>query len=177
MRAGLVGLLCVLVSSSTLSCSHAQPFTVGGSPYLATLNSLESAGTSTGVASFEGRWVLVEFFATYCVPCLPMLQRLAELDQKYRARGLSTVAVGMDLEGRTMLEPFADYYRYPFPILIPSEAVRAGRSRFGAITELPVTVLLDREGKPAAAFSGVATEQQLRNLLEHATKADSPRQP
>jgi peroxiredoxin len=113
-----------------------------------------------------GKVVVAQFFATYCFPCLVMLPRLKELQDRYGHRGLQAVGVGMDLEGSTVLEPFAERYQLPFPLLIASDEVRQGTSTLGPIGVLPSTVVLDRDGRVVVAVPGVVSQEDLDRAVE-----------
>ncbi len=108
---------------------------------------------------------VVNFFATWCFPCLLELPQLAELQRREGGKGLQVVAIGMDLEGLLVLKPFADQYQFPFPVALPSDAMRNGSSPYGPIRELPSTFVIDRGGRVAAAFAGPAALGGLEELV------------
>lgn len=116
----------------------------------------------------DGKVVMIDFFATWCFPCVADLPHLEELQKRYGPRGFTVIAVGMDLDGRKMLEPFAAYYELPFPILVASDDIREGRSAFGRIRILPSTVLLDRAGTVLASYEGVADLAELERVIDRA---------
>jgi thiol-disulfide isomerase/thioredoxin len=118
--------------------------------------------------SLNGKVVLVDFFATWCFPCLADMPHLEDMQKRFGEHGLAVVAVGMDLEGPLVLQPFAEHYAYSFPVLVANGAVRDGRSAFGAIRILPSTVVLGRDGSILASYAGVADEDQLASLLARA---------
>jgi peroxiredoxin len=123
-------------------------------------------GTRYSLEALRGKVAVVTFVATWCFPCLVALPALSDLENRYGARGLQVVAIGMDLEGPRVLEPFAEKYQLSFPLLVPSQAMREGRSPFGPIRELPSTFVLDRNGGVAVAFAGAANPEELRRLVE-----------
>jgi thiol-disulfide isomerase/thioredoxin len=108
---------------------------------------------------------LVYFFATWCMPCLMELKTLTALQHQYETKGFSVVAVGMDLEGRRLLAPFAQSYQFPFPVLVASDEVRSGQSPYGTILKVPTTVLLDRQGHVVAAVEGISDPAGLQRTV------------
>jgi thiol-disulfide isomerase/thioredoxin len=102
--------------------------------YQAAIARLPAAG-EFAPAELEGRVILVQFFATWCFPCLAAFPELKRVEERYAQRGLTVVAVGMDLEGTKVLTPFALHERPPFPILVADDEVRSGKSAFGKIPE------------------------------------------
>ncbi len=117
-------------------------------------------------AALEGRVTVVNFFATWCFPCLGQLILLADYQKDLGPRGLQVVAIGMDLEGARVLDLFAQAQGHPFPILIANEEVRRGETPFGRIPVLPVTFLLDREGRIVRGWPGLPEPEELRDAIE-----------
>ena len=108
---------------------------------------------------------LVYFFSTWCLPCLQELKTLATLQHKYEAQRFAVVAVGLDLEGAKVLRPFEQASSLPFPILVADEYLRSGRSPYGVIRSVPTSVMLDREGRIAAAYEGPADPLELERAV------------
>jgi thiol-disulfide isomerase/thioredoxin len=121
-------------------------------------------------ASLKGRVVLVSFFATWCFPCLLEVPEFQKLERAYRSSGFSVVAIGMDLEGRKVLQPFVESYRPGYTVLVASQELRSGRTPFGEIREIPTTLLLDRQGKVAAAVSGPIQPAALESVVSQLLK-------
>ena len=147
-------------------CTHARAAVQPAPDYRA-----ELALPSVGPVPFDpnqlrGHPVIVIFFATWCMPCLGQLQFLSAIQRDYAARGLRVVAVGMDLEGRKVLEPFAVHSALPYPILVADPSFFRGESAFGPIRELPAGLMLDGEGRPVAGWTGFARPEALRAKLE-----------
>ena len=149
-----------------LGCAHGR----GASPVLAAFVGNLPVETANGlpfsVSNLAGRVVLITFIATWCFPCVADLSIVKRLDALYRARGFSNVLVGMDLEGRRVLEPFAREYQLEAPLLVGEDRLRSGTTAFGLIRELPSRLLFGRDGALVVAFSGVASYQDLARLVE-----------
>lgn len=120
--------------------------------------------------TIPGNVVLVSFFATWCFPCLAEVPTLQALQRDYGDQGVRVVAVGMDLEGAKVLEPFAYTMEVNYPVLIADERISEGRSAFGPIRELPTTFVLDRDGKALGAWQGVAPHKAVAEAIERALK-------
>ena len=148
-----------------LSCAHA-PAARGRSPELAALALTPLGSRADGPVALEGRVVLVSFFATWCFPCIAQLPLIQALRDELGPAGLTVVGVGLDLEGRTVLEPFMAYNRMTYPVVEADELLRSGKSAFGPITTLPAAALLDRSGRVVARWSGVASHAEFRALVE-----------
>jgi thiol-disulfide isomerase/thioredoxin len=156
-------LLAALLAAA--ACAHVPQ---GPPPdYHAVLARLPVAG-ELAPAELKGRVILVQFFATWCFPCLGALPELEKVEERYAQRGLTVVLIGMDLEGAKVLTPFALHERPQFPILIADDEVRSGQSAFGKIPEVPVSYLLGRDGELLAAWPGLVGAKRLESGIEDA---------
>lgn len=122
-------------------------------------------------AALTGKVVLVTFVATWCFPCLADLVSLDNLERQFGAKGFKQVLVGLDLEGRRVLEPFAAEYALKYPLLVGDDRLRSGTTPFGPIRELPARVLFDRSGQVIAAYSGVVSPAELERKVREAVEA------
>lgn len=115
--------------------------------------------------ALEGRVVLVTFLATWCFPCLTELPVLEHLARDFGEKGFSNVMVGMDLEGRAVLDPFAAGYKLTSPLLVGDDRLRSGQTVFGRIRELPTRILFGRSGAPVLGYSGVSKYEDLERIV------------
>ena len=147
------------------ACSHAPP-TRSLPDYRSELGLPAVGPVRFSPADIAKHPVIIVFFATWCMPCLGQLQYLSAIQREYDARGLRVVAVGMDIDGKKVLEPFAAQSALPYPILVADPSFLRGESAFGAIRELPAVLMVDAQGKPAAAWTGFAQPSALRAKVE-----------
>lgn len=96
--------------------------------------------------SYPGKVILIDFWATWCVPCVKELPHLQTLQDRYGARGLEVVAVSTDGPDRlAAVVSFIGRYGYTFSVLLDqrSEVIALYNPRL----DLPYTVLVDRSGR------------------------------
>jgi peroxiredoxin len=122
------------------------------------------SGEPVSLASFKGKAVLLEFWATYCSACVADIPKLKELYAKHKDQGLVIIGVSLDDDAKALEEMIAAK-------AIPWPQIRNGKN--GAITELfnvkgtPTYFLLDRDGKIAAKdISGQKLSGAIANLLK-----------
>ena len=164
MRRAVLALGCA--GALALAGCHRVPEPVQAPFYLRELN-LPSVGAEPyHWSQLTGRVVLVAFFATWSFPALAELPTLEALQKKYGPQGFQVVLVGLEVEGARILEPFAQQFAPPFPVLVSDERMQKGGSSFGLIPALPTTVLLDRRGDVAGAWQGVAPHGAMAQAVE-----------
>lgn len=103
------------------------------------------------LSSFRGKVVVLNFWATWCAPCVREMPALEKLQQRMQSRGLVVIGVATDTEGATQVAPFVRKLQLSFPILLDSENTVS--QQYGA-RDLPATFLLDPAGKVIAAAKG-----------------------
>ena len=165
MRRAALTLGCALVLTLA-GCRRVPEQPEGPSPYLGSLLLPAVGPTPYEWRRLNGSVVMVAFFATWCFPCLAELPTLEALQKEHGPQGFQVVLVGLDLEGERVLGPFAEQYALNFPVLVSTEDMQQGRSAFGLIPALPATFLLDREGRVAGAWKGMASHEDMSKAVQ-----------
>jgi len=109
-----------------------------------------------------GKIVLVNFWATWCPPCREETPGLIRLANAYEARGLRVVGIDMDEGEVTPVVRFANQYRIPYPVLLPSK----GFGLADRVDSLPTTFLVDQRGRIAKTYIGAVPEAMLRQDVD-----------
>ena len=109
--------------------------------------------------------VIVDFWATWCGPCIAELENLKRIYSQYHQRGLEIVGVNLD-DSREGLQDFLSQHELPWPVLhdAPQSPASHGHplARYYGITALPTLILVDREGR---VVSTKARGEELEKLL------------
>jgi thiol-disulfide isomerase/thioredoxin len=112
------------------------------------------AGARVRIADFEGRVVLLNFWATWCAPCVREMPSLDRLQAALGDRGLSVVAVSIDRAGVKVIRPFAK--RLGLARLGLYHDPKGALFRAFGVTGLPASFLIDRGGGIVGAYGGPA---------------------
>ncbi|MBC8166150.1 MAG: TlpA family protein disulfide reductase [Bryobacteraceae bacterium] len=121
----------------------------------------DSSGRIVGLPDY-GRVVLLDFWATWCGGCKQELPWFARFETKYKAQEFSVVAVSMDEGGWPIIKPFVESLNLPFTVLLDD-----GQSaRRFAIKNMPMALLIDRNGRIAAKYVGLVDREDVeRNIM------------
>ncbi|MBF0310809.1 MAG: TlpA family protein disulfide reductase [Magnetococcales bacterium] len=115
----------------------------------------------------KGKVVIVNFWATWCPPCLEEIPALISFQKEYAERGVVVVGVDhMERPDREKLQSFAKEQEINYPLVYgTSEEVNGLGYAMGGIYGLPTSKVLDREGKVVRSHTGRLNRQMLENLV------------
>ncbi len=137
------------------TCSAPQP----QRPLAPDFSLVDLQGRRVSLADYKGKVVLLDFWATWCVPCETEIPRLVEWQEKYRAQGLQVIGISMD-DSPEPVSKFYRQFRINYPVALGTEKVARA---YGGILGLPVNLLIDRDGRIQAKYTG---ETDLHNLQQ-----------
>jgi peroxiredoxin len=123
------------------------------------------SGVEQSLQSLKGRIVILNFWATYCIPCRKEMPDLAALQNDFTPFGVQVIGVSTDdVEDRAKVLQFVKETRVNFPIWIGGTTEHM--MSFGLGGALPGTVVIDREGNVFKSISGVIDQAMLRKEIE-----------
>jgi len=125
-------------------------------------------GRQHSLSDYRGKWVLVNYWATWCPPCR---EELPELESFYDANRDRVVVLGVNMEaiGRDRLREFVEEQFLSFPILVAGPQPRRDQL-LGPITGLPTSYLITPEGKMVARQVGPLTADAIRAFIDRYEK-------
>ena len=120
------------------------PATVGS--YRPEFSLPDMDGVTRKLSEWDGKVLVVNFWATWCPPCRKETPAFVELQEKYGAQGLQFIGVAID--ERDNVEDFADTYGVNYPMLLGDlEAINTSKQYGNRFGTLPYSVIVDRQGK------------------------------
>ncbi len=116
-------------------------------------------------ADWDGRVVLLNFWATWCAPCREEMPELRDLSAEYREQGLTVVGVAT-LDDPAAVQEFVDKLDIRYPILVGmDEAMEIAQEYGNNRATLPYTALIDREGRVRHVFATKVSREELEPLI------------
>jgi thiol-disulfide isomerase/thioredoxin len=107
-------------------------------------------GGQLRLSSYRGKVVLLDFWATWCVPCREEIPHFVDLQQKYGGEGLQIIGVSMD-DSADPVRPFYQQFHMNYPVVMGTADVGGA---YGGVLGLPIAFLIDREGRIYAKHIG-----------------------
>ena len=169
----------VIFCLAALSLAHAAEIRVPVEPESARKPApgfvlLDVDGKSVSLSSFKGKPVLLDLWATKCGGCIKEIPLFIEIHHAYRDRGLAVVGISMDIlyedlkgpaEAWRLVKPFVETHKVDYSILMGDDGITKRYS----VNALPVTYLIDRNGRIAATYVGIVDraniEANIKTLL------------
>ncbi len=122
-------------------------------------------GAEQSLANYKGRIVILNFWATYCVPCRAEMPDLSVIQNEFAALGVQVIGASTDeAADRPKVLKFIKEVKINFPVWLGASS--ADTLRFGVGTALPATVIIDKDGKVFKTISGIINQTDLRRDVE-----------
>jgi thiol:disulfide interchange protein DsbD len=121
-------------------------------------------GGNIDTAALSGKVVVVNFWATWCVPCIQEIPSFNKLHKDFAGQGIAVLGISMDEEGAARVQPFLKKHPMDYPVGLGSEALHNQYN----LDQLPVTLVFDRTGKQVKRFEGFTAEADLLSAVKQA---------
>ncbi len=129
----------------------------------------DTTGKLHKLEDYKGRWVLVNFWATWCPPCLKEIPDLIALYEN--RKDIMVIGVAMDSDEPKVVLDFVRTMAITYPTVLGNRKIA---SQLDDISLLPSTYFFDPDGKPAARQLGIISRESIEKFIESkSTKKDS----
>ena len=128
----------------------------------------DTSGHVQRLADYRGKWVLVNFWATWCTPCLQEIPDLVALHNAHKDKDLVVLGMALEYSSSKSVMDFAARRGITYPVILGDYQMAA---QIGEIGTLPTTVLFDPSGKPAAYQEGVITRAMIEQYIKPKAKS------
>lgn len=152
-----------LLGSTFLGCGDKPEAAVSAVPLASAASDLAPDfkvtrinGETFSLSAHKGKVVLIDFWATWCPPCIAEIPHFNELYAAYKPRGFEMIGLSVDQGGRKVVEPFVVSRGVTYPVAMADDALV---DAYGGIRGLPTSFLIDKQGRIAEKFLGYREKQ------------------
>lgn len=133
----------------------------------------DAQGQQTALSQWQGRILVVNFWATWCPPCKREMPAFSRLQQKFGEKGVQFVGIAVD--NAENVQKFSQTSPVSYPLLIGgNQASQLTRDLGNSHMGLPFTLIIGRQGQIFAYKLGELPETQLEQLLQDALRQATP---
>ena len=136
-------------------------------PEMAPEFSLESlSDTSVAMDDLLGNTVIIDFWATWCAPCVKQVPVLNKFMDDNRGKGVEVIGISVDSKGWNVIRPFVQKHQIRYTVLLGDESLAQSYGALG----FPATFVVAPSGKISHVHFGVISLSELSNAVEKANK-------
>ncbi|WP_324779175.1 TlpA family protein disulfide reductase [Thiobacillus sedimenti] len=122
---------------------------------------VDTTGKTHTLAGYKGKWVLVNFWATWCPPCQEEIPELIALHGD-RKNNLVVIGIALDYRSAKQVTDFADSMLVDYPVVLGNAQIAR---QIGPIQGLPTTYLYNPDGKLVAQQVGAITREAVESFI------------
>jgi len=120
-------------------------------------------GETVALENYRGKVVLLDFWATWCKPCVKSMPALQKLHEQFAAREFSVLGIAIDEKGRKVVEPFIKKHKITYPILLDAEENPAWETY--KVKVIPAMFLVNQQGQIVKQWIGEAEMKEVENAV------------
>jgi thiol-disulfide isomerase/thioredoxin len=122
----------------------------------------DSTGKTHTLNQYKGRWVLVNFWATWCPPCLKEIPDFVSLYEAHKGKDFAALGVAVDYQDPKEVTDYVKKLAMSYPLIMGDDTITA---QFGDLVGLPVSFLYDPQGKLVLKKIGTLPKETIEKYL------------
>ena len=133
------------------------------SGYAADFSLKDTQGKTHRLADYRGKWVLINFWATWCPPCVTEIPELTRLHNAHKDNDLVVIGIAMDSGSRKRVVDFAKARGISYPVVMGNQEIAA---QIGEMEVLPTSYLYAPNGEQVSYQPGEVTRESIEAYIK-----------
>ena len=121
-------------------------------------------GSKVNLNQYQGRWLVVNYWATWCPPCIAEMPELQSFHDEHLDKGAMVIGINAENISKQQLMTFLDDYFITYPNFV---AGPTQQSELGLIPGLPTTFMVSPKGEVVARQVGPVTREMIEQFIEN----------
>ncbi len=121
-------------------------------------------GVEISFSDFQGKTVLIDFWATWCPPCREEIPEFVDLYHRYKGRGVEIIGISLDKGNAEGVKKFVEEFGIQYPVVIADEEVV---HTFGGVRAIPTTFLVNSKGRIVKKYIGLHPGKEFEQDIIH----------
>ena len=114
-------------------------------------------GGTLSSSDLKGKVVIVDFWATWCEPCIAEIPNYNRIQATYAARGVEVLGITVESGPLASIKPKVEDFQMAYPVVVGDDDVVAG---FGGLIGFPTTFIVDKEGRVYKKYLGMTRNKK-----------------
>lgn len=133
----------------------------------------DMSGTLTPISNWQGKILIINFWATWCPPCLKEIPDFIELQAEYASKNVQFIGIAID--DVQFVEDYISFIDINYPILIAkTEGEQLARKLGNVMNAIPFTIIINQQSQVIFRHPGELSKQRIRELLEPLLSPKAP---